>query len=189
MSGVYVSDASRRSTHGNAYLTGIGRGRRIVLFDTLVDRLSVVEAEAVLAHEIGHRMLGHIWKGILASALASFLVFALAGRLRDVSALYGAFGFSGASDAALLVLLIFFAPPLLVPFSPIVSWRSRRNEYQADRFAAVAVGSPSPLSQALLTLSTQNLSNFTPSRLYALFNYSHPSLAQRLAALATVGSE
>jgi len=178
-----VMDGSRRSRHSNAFFTGIGRFRRIVLYDTLVSQLNDEELEAVLAHEIGHYRLGHVPRLLVASALTSFTLFFLFGKLADQRWFLAAFGFSSAGIGPLLLLTLIFGGALSFWLSPLANWRSRCFEYQADRFAAQAVGSPQPLVNALRKLTERNLSNLTPHPAYSWFHYSHPTLWEREQAL------
>jgi STE24 endopeptidase len=181
--GVFVMDGSRRSSHSNAYFTGIGRTKRIVLYDTLVEKMGEEELAAVLAHEIGHEKLRHVIKRTIASAAASFAAFFLLDRMTGWDALYAAFGFAGASKHALLLILGLISGPATFFLVPALSAWSRRDEYAADRYAARAVG-PGPLSSALIRLNRDNASNLWPHRLYSAWYYSHPTLVERLSAIA-----
>ena len=185
--GIYTMDGSRRSRHSNAYFTGIGRLRRIVIFDTLIDTLSTDELEAVLAHEIGHWKHGHIRRRLVTSIALSLALFALAGTALSWRPLYTAFGLSGPSLHGLIFLLIFFAAPFTSFFTPAANAVSRKHEYQADRFAAAQTGGPAAMRSALIQLSRDNLSNLTPHPAYSFWHYSHPAPAERLAALAPDG--
>ena len=183
--GIYTMDGSRRSRHSNAYFTGIGRLRRIVIFDTLIDTLSIDELEAVLAHEIGHWKHGHIRRGLIISVAVSLILFALAGIALEQPPLYRAFGLNGPSLHGLIFLLTFFAAPFTSFLTPLANALSRHHEYQADRFAAARTGGPAAMRAALLQLSRDNLSNLTPHPAYSAWHYSHPAPAERLAALGT----
>jgi STE24 endopeptidase len=179
-------DASRRSKHSNAYFTGIGRVKRIVLFDTLLEQMSDDEIIGVLAHEAGHWKLGHIWKRLLTMELVSLAVFWLAWQLLDWGGLAGWFGLDTLSFVAQLVLLGFLASLVSFPLTPLSTGLSRRHEWQADRFAVELTGDPVPLARALLKLCKENLSNLHPHPLYAWFYYSHPPVVARIARLCGV---
>ncbi len=181
--GIFVVDSSRRSGHSNAYFTGLGGAKRIVLYDTLVSTNTEEEIVSVLAHEIGHEKRGHVKKGLALSIALSLFGFALLGLLSPWQPFYAAFGFAGAGSAALLVLVALCAGPCTFFLQPLLSMRSRRQEYEADRFAVQAVGSAAGLRSALLRLSRENLSTLSPHPLYSFIHYSHPTLAERIAAL------
>ena len=181
--GIFVVDSSKRSRHSNAYFTGLGRAKRIVLFDTLVGSHSEEEIVSVLAHEIGHEKRNHIKKGLAISVAASLLGFWILSLVLPWAPLYQAFGFSQPGYHSLLVLLAFFSGPLTFFLEPLFSLRSRRQEYEADRFAVQGVGSAAGMKAALLRLGKDNLSNLSPHPLYSFIHYSHPTLAERLAAL------
>ncbi len=184
--GIYVMDGSRRSRHSNAYFTGIGRFRRIVIFDTLIESLTADELEAVLAHEIGHWKHGHIRQRLLIGIVINFAVFIAAGWALEWEPLFRAFGFNRVSLHGLIVVLTFFSAPITAFFSPLINGWMRKHEYQADSYAARQTGSSKTLSDALITLSCDNLSNLTPHPAYSFWHYSHPSLAERLKALASL---
>jgi len=181
--GIFVVDSSKRSRHTNAYFTGLGRAKRIVLFDTLVSSHTEEEIVSVLAHEIGHEKRHHVRNGLLLSAAVSLVGFWILSLLLHWTPLYEAFGFAQPGYPALLVLLAFCSPPFTFWLQPLFSLRSRRQEYEADRFAVKGVGSAAGLKSALLRLSRDNLSNLSPHPLYSFFHYSHPTLAERIAAL------
>ena len=181
--GIYIMDGSRRSSHSNAYFTGFGKARRIVLFDTLINSLSEEEIEGVLAHEIGHFKKKHIIKNLLSSLIIAFILFYLLSVLSSYAPLYGAFGFSEASFPALLVILSFCLGPISFFAKPLFTIQSRKNEYEADQFAVDVVGSAEPLKNALINLGKENLSNLTPHPLYSFFHYSHPVLSERIKAM------
>ncbi|HZV80977.1 MAG TPA: M48 family metallopeptidase [Geobacteraceae bacterium] len=180
---VMQMDASKRSKHSNAYFTGIGKVKRIVLYDTLIRQMTHGEIVAVLAHEIGHWKKGHIWKRLL---LAELLVLAgswLAFRMLAWDGLPALLGYGHLSLAARLVILGFVASLVMFPLTPLSSWLSRRDEYEADRFASDLTGDPCSLATALVKLSAENLSNLHPHPLYARFYYSHPPVVERVASL------
>jgi STE24 endopeptidase len=183
MKGIFVVDASKRSSHSNAYFTGLGRAKRIVLFDTLVASSSKEEILSVLAHEIGHEKKNHVKKGIALSLALSLIGFWIISLLLPYLPLYQAFGFHRSGYHAILILLAFCSGPFTFFLQPLFSIWSRRHEYEADRFAVHGVGSAAGMISALLRLSRENLSNLTPHPLYSFFHYSHPTLAERIAAL------
>jgi STE24 endopeptidase len=182
VSGIFVMDGSRRSKHSNAYFTGLGRVKRIVLFDTLVAQMGEDELLAILAHEIGHEKKRHVLKMTAASIAMSFLGFWILDRLMGWEALYAAFGFASASKHALLLILALVSGPATFFLTPAFAAWSRAHEYQADAYAAQAAGAES-LASALLRLNRENASNLWPQRLYSAWYYSHPALRERLAAL------
>ena len=178
-------DASRRSKHSNAYFTGIGRVKRIVLFDTLLEQMSDDEIIGVLAHEAGHWKLGHIWKRLLSMELVSLVICWLAWQLLGWGGLPGWFGFAQLSFVAQVVLLGFLASLVSFFLAPLASALSRRHEWQADRFARELTGDAAPLARALVKLCKENLSNLHPHPLYAWFYYSHPPVVARIARLSS----
>jgi STE24 endopeptidase len=180
--GLYVMDASRRSTHGNAYFTGFGKAKRIVFFDTLLQNHTPDEILSILAHELGHYKLGHIGQRVAESAVLTLLGFAVL-YWAFASGLTGQFGLPGDPGLVLILILIALGPVLHL-ISPLTSFLSRRAEYQADGFAKAMAG-PEPMISALTRLSRDNLSTLTPDRLYALFYYSHPPVPARIARLKT----
>ncbi|MGJ3243828.1 MAG: M48 family metallopeptidase [Opitutales bacterium] len=182
---IQVMDGSKRSGHSNAFFTGFGRFRRIVLFDTLMNQLKPEALEAVLAHEIGHYRLGHIPKLLGMAALTSFLGFAAMGWLARQPAFLTAFGFDPEPVSAAPILLLFSLCSGVVTFwfAPLTNRLSRKHEYAADRFAREAVDGPDPLIEALRTLSRENLSNLMPHPVYSAFYYSHPTLLEREQSL------
>ncbi len=176
-------DASRRSRHGNAYFTGIGKVKRIVLFDTLLEKLSINEALAVLAHEIGHWKKGHIWKRLVKTELMSLIFFWVAWYCLDQGWLPSLLGQGELSFFSQLIILGFAASILFFPLAPLSSWLSRRDEWQADAFACNLHGEPRDLASALVNMSRDNLANLHPHPLFAWFYYSHPPLVERVARL------
>ncbi|RLB65033.1 MAG: M48 family peptidase [Deltaproteobacteria bacterium] len=176
-------DASRRSKHSNAYFTGIGRVKRIVLFDTLLEQMTDDEIIGVLAHEAGHWKLGHIWKRLLTMELVFLAACWLAWQLLAWDGLPGLFGLDQISFVGQVVLLGFLASLISFPLTPLSSVLSRRHEWQADRFALDLTGESLPLAQALVKLCKENLSNLHPHPLYAWFYYSHPPVVARIARL------
>ncbi len=181
---IQVMDGSRRSRHANAFFTGFGKFRKIVLYDTLISQLSEVELEAVLAHEIGHHRRKHIPQRLVWAAVTSLIAFGLIGYLAKGGALGVTFGFpSGTSVAPTLLLFALISPAVLFWTTPLGNLWSRKHEYEADAYARDAVGDPGPLIGALRKLSEKNLSNLNPHPWYSTFHYSHPTLVEREQAL------
>jgi STE24 endopeptidase len=186
---IEVMDGSKRSRHSNAFFTGFGRFRKIVLFDTLIAQLTEPEVESVLAHEIGHYKKRHIIKMLGVSIASVFVAFAAIAWLAGQQWFYRAFGFEHQAGFAAtnvvpaILLFALLAETLGFWFSPLIRIWSRRFEYEADAFARVAMGEKQSLIQALRKLSEKNLSNLTPHPLYSGFYYSHPTLLEREHAL------
>ncbi len=185
---VQVMDGSKRSRHSNAFFTGFGQFRKIVLFDTLIQQLTEPELEAVLAHEIGHFKKRHIPKMLAASALGSLAGFYLISLLAAQAWFYWSFGFEPGALVAALLLFGLLSGVVTFYFSPVAHWWSRRYEYQADAFAAEVMSEARSLIGALRKLNEKNLSNLTPHPFYSGFYYSHPTLLEREQALGMVGS-
>jgi STE24 endopeptidase len=181
--GVFVVDGSRRSAHGNAYFTGIGRHKRIVFFDTLLERLEHSEVEAVLAHELGHFRLKHVRKRLLASIATSFAGLALLGWLTGQQAFYTALGVPAPSTHAALLLFVLVVPVFTFFATPLGSSWSRRHEFEADGFAA-RYSSARELAAALVKLYRDNANTLTPDPVYSAFYYSHPPALVRITRLA-----
>lgn len=184
---IEVMDGSKRSGHSNAFFTGFGRFRRIVLFDTLVAQLSPEELEAVLAHEVGHYRRGHIPKMLAVSAALQFGGFATIAWLAQSPWFNPAFGFPPGELAPAFLLFGLLSGLVTFWFSPLGNVVSRKHEYEADRFARDAVGGPAPMVAALRKLAQRNLTNLTPHPWYSGFHYSHPTLVERERALLAAG--
>ncbi|HNQ86242.1 MAG TPA: M48 family metallopeptidase [Deltaproteobacteria bacterium] len=189
LKGLFKMDASTRSRHSNAYFTGIGRSKRIVLFDTLLNTHSAEEISAVLAHELGHLTKGHIRKQLAASIIVSLLVLYAASKLLAWPHLYETFGFEGPVPYAGLFLLSLVARPFTFFFVPAGSMISRWFERQADVYAWQLTGTTTPLVQALKRLARENLANLHPHPFYAWFYYSHPPLVDRIETLQRLGGQ
>ena len=181
-SGVFVVDGSRRSAHGNAYFTGIGRHKRIVFFDTLLKQLASPEIEAVLAHELGHFRLRHVRQRLLVSFVTMLVGFALLGWLAGKPGFYRALGVPTPSTHAALILFALVVPVALFFTTPLGSLWSRRHEFAADRFASQHA-SARELASALVKLYRENASTLTPDPVYTAFYYSHPPALERIARL------
>jgi STE24 endopeptidase len=180
--GLYVMDASRRSGHSNAYFTGFFRPR-IVLFDTLVEQMTVDETAAVLAHEIGHYQARHVHRRLalgLAVQLASLWVLSVLVRWPP---LFAAFGFAAPTLEAAVALASLCGGAFTFFLAPLSSLVSRRHEYEADRRSVAIARAPQALRSALVKLNGENLSNLHPHPWYSAWHYSHPTLLERLAAL------
>ncbi len=183
-SGLFVMDGSKRSAHGNAYFTGFGRAKRIVFFDTLLEKLAPAEVEAVLAHELGHYKRRHVWKRIGLLALATFGFLWLLGMLIDAPWFYAGLGMTSQGTATALVLFSLAIPAFTFPLSPLMSALSRRHEYEADAYAAQQTRA-GDLVAALVKLYRDNAATLTPDPLYSTFYDSHPPAAARIAHLQT----
>jgi STE24 endopeptidase len=182
---VYVMDGSKRSAHGNAYFTGLGREKRIVFFDTLLQSLTTAQVEAVLAHELAHFKLKHIPQRLLVSGLSTFLGFALLGWLARQDWFYGALGVHRPSNAAALLLFVLAIPAFTWVLTPLAAAWSRRHEFQADAFAALH-SDGKELATALVSLYRENASTLTPDPLHSAFYDSHPPPVARIARLDPV---
>ncbi|HTX24071.1 MAG TPA: M48 family metallopeptidase [Steroidobacteraceae bacterium] len=185
--GVFVVDSSRRTAHGNAYFTGVGRSKRIVFFDSLLERLGAAEIEAVLAHELGHFRLKHIRQGLILSAAASLAGLALLGWLAHQGWFYAALGVHAPSAASALLLFLLVAPVFLFFLTPLTASWSRRHEFAADRFAAEHANA-ADLAAALVKLYRDNATTLTPDRINSAFYDSHPPALARIAYLNQLAS-
>jgi STE24 endopeptidase len=185
--GLFVMDGSKRSAHGNAYFTGFGKSRRIVFFDTLLSKLSPTEIEAVLAHELGHFKHKHIVKRLGMSLISSFVMFALLGWLSQQAWFYTGLGvtpLANGNNGMALLLFFLVIPVFTFLLTPVTSWMSRRDEFEADRFAA-SQSQASDLVSALVKLFNDNAATLTPDPVHSAFYDSHPPAAIRIRALAT----
>jgi len=183
--GIQVMDGSRRSNHSNAFFTGLGKGRKIALFDTLINQLNEKELEAVLAHEIGHYKLKHVPKMIIWSFGLTLAGLYLLDLIAQQSEFVKAFGFpsEGYGFGPAFILFLLLSSNITFWLTPISSFWSRKFEYQADKFAASVIGSNLPMVTALRRLNEKNLSNLTPHPLYSGFHYDHPTLIERETSL------
>ncbi len=184
--GLFVMDGSKRSAHGNAYFTGIGKAKRIVFFDTLIEKLEPLEVEAVLAHELGHFKRQHIRKRLLVSFALSFVILAILGWVSAQPWFYLGLGVTpdmgGYNGGLALALIILVAPVFGFFFTPLGSLASRKHEYEADHFAAEK-SSATALISALVKLYQDNASTLTPDPIYTAFYSSHPPAPLRIAHL------
>jgi STE24 endopeptidase len=181
--GIFEVDAGKRSRHSNAYFTGLGRSKRIVLFDTLLATHSHDEIVAVLAHEIGHWKLRHVLKQLILMEVVALAGFFLVYLLMGWPFLYETFGFAGPLPYAGLLLAAIMLKPAAFFLTPIGAAVSRTYERDADRYVLGLVGSTRFLAQALKRLAKENLTNLHPHPTYVAFYYSHPPLAQRVERL------
>jgi len=182
--GLYVMDGSKRSSHGNAFFAGFGTAKRIVLFDTLVSRLQPAEVEAVLAHELGHYKLRHILKGMALSWGFSFVLLLALGLLAGRPWFYEGLGMDTATLPVALALFMLVVPEFTFFAQPLLSLFSRKNEYEADRYAAKNADA-AELVRALVKLYHDNSATLTPDPLHSAYYDSHPPAAMRIARLRT----
>ena len=187
--GIFTMDGSRRSTRANAFFTGFGRFRRIVFFDTLLERLTTAEIVAVLAHEIGHWRLKHIPVMVGLSVLQTGLLFFLLSRFLDNPGLFAAFGMEHLSVYGSVVFFGFLYTPIATLLAVGVNGLSRRHEYQADRFAVHTGADAESLISGLKKLSVSNLANLTPHPVNVRLSHSHPPVLERIAALRQVSAD
>jgi STE24 endopeptidase len=181
-SGLFVMDGSKRSAHGNAYFTGFGRAKRIVFFDTLLEKLAPQEIEAVLAHELGHFKHRHVIKRIALSAALSLAFLWLLGQLIEQTWFFAGLGVGAGGTAMGLLLFSMVLPVFLFPLAPLTSGLSRKHEYEADAYAAQQTAA-TDLIAALVKLYRDNAATLTPDPLHSLFHDSHPPASQRIARL------
>jgi STE24 endopeptidase len=177
-----VMDCSRRSSHGNAYFTGFGAAKRVVFFDTLLDRLDTDEIEAVLAHELGHFKHKHVIKRIALMFIVSFFGLALLGWLVNQPWFYADLGVATPSNYMALLLFILVSPVFTFLFRPLLAGYSRKNEFEADEYAATH-SNAKHLIEALVKLYRDNASTLTPDPLHSAFYDSHPPASIRIAKL------
>ena len=187
-SGLFVMDGSKRSNHGNAYFTGLGKSKRIVFFDTLLSRLQGGEIEAVLAHELGHFKHRHVMKRIVLMFSLSLGFLAVLGQLMTADWFYRGLGVSTQNTALALILFFLVVPVFTFLLTPLSSLLSRRHEFEADRYAAEHA-SASELTNALVKLYEDNAATLTPDPLHSLFYDSHPPAALRIAHLAQLSAQ
>lgn len=187
--GLFVMDASKRSGHSNAYFSGFGKAKRIVLYDTLINSMASDELASVLGHELGHFKLKHIAKRLLMLIPLDFLVLFALYKLAQLPLLYEGFGFrylqeqiSSVQFLGLFLAIIIWGSISEI-FSPISNMSSRKHEFQADRFAAEVCGTGEHLITGLIKLNSENLSELFPPKIYVFWNFSHPTLVERVKAL------
>jgi len=180
--GLFVMDGSKRSAHANAYFTGFGKNRRIVLFDTLISQLTPEQLEAVLAHEIGHYQCKHLQKRLIMMAGISLALLWVLFQLLNAPWFYSGLGVNYATPATALALFSLAMPLCLLPLTPLNNALSRKHEYEADAYAAKH-SSARELIDALITMYRENAATLTPDALYSLFHDSHPPATLRIAHL------
>jgi STE24 endopeptidase len=181
-SGIFTMDGSKRSAHSNAYFTGLGKAKRIVLFDTLIEQMNVEQGLAVLAHEMGHYKMHHIKRMLLVQTVFLFVGLYVLSLLLNASWFFSAFGLAPSHHAA-LVLFSIVSGPATFYLAPLMNRLSRRHEYEADCFAARTLDQTKPMEEALINLTVKNLSNLNPHPWYSAYHYSHPTAAERISAL------
>lgn len=186
---LFVMDGSKRSSKSNAFFTGFGKHKRIALFDTLIEKHTVPEIVAVLAHEIGHFKKKHILQGMVIGILHTGVMFYLLSIFLSHQGLFEAFYLENAAATPVYAGLIFFVmlfSPINMILSVFMQIFSRKNEFEADRYAAETTGDPESMVSALKKLSAHNLSNLTPHPLYVFLNYSHPPVLERIRAIRAI---
>lgn len=181
--GIYQMDASKRTRHTNAYFSGLGKAKRIVLFDSLIQSHDLEEIVAILAHEIGHLKKNHIKKQLVITSFVSLLLFYLAAKLLTFNLMYESFGFLNMPHYVGLFLVSVLWGPTSAFLSPMGMAISRKFEKEADLYSFQRLKSAKPLAIALKKMARENLSNLTPHPLYVWFNYSHPPLLERVQFL------
>lgn len=185
--GLFVMDGSARSSHGNAYFTGFGSSKRVVFFDTLLERLNADEIEAVLAHELGHFRHHHVIKRIALMFFVSFIGLAMLGWLMNQDWFYAGLGIEQASNYMALLLFLLVSPVFLFLLRPLMASYSRKNEFEADDYAAKHANAQN-LVEALVKLYRDNASTLTPDPLHSAFYDSHPPASIRISKLAAYTS-
>ena len=181
-SGLFVMNGSLRSNHGNAYFTGFGKSKRIVFFDTLLEKLTPNEIEAVLAHELGHFHHEHVKKRIALMFLMSFIGLYILGNLKESAWFYEGLGVYSLNDANGILLFLLVSPLFVFFIRPIIAYYSRKNEFEADEYAC-KFSKPEDLKQSLIKLYRDNASTLTPDPLHSSFYDSHPPALMRINAI------
>ncbi len=188
VSRVFKMDASKRSRHTNAYFSGIGRVKRIILYDTLLEKMNHDEILSVLAHEAGHWKKKHVLKMIVATEMLSFIGIYISFMILQTDFLTYLFQIKHGTFFAKIVVLGFIGSIVFFPFIPLGNYFSRRFEKKSDRFASQLIGNPESMVSALIKLSKDNLLNLHPHSLYAAFYYSHPPVVERIKTINTMRS-
>lgn len=186
MAGIFTIDGSKRSAHSNAFFAGIGKTRRIVLFDTLMSNLSNDQIIAVLAHEMGHNVKKHILKGLIISTFTSLVGFYLLSLCLNWPPFFHAFGVPTPNLQVGFVLFGLLSSVFTFPLNPLMKWFSRKNEYESDAFSVEVTRDKPGMKEALVNLSKDNLSNLTPHPWYSFYHYSHPTTTERVAAIDAI---
>ncbi len=184
--GIFSMDGSKRSAHSNAYFTGIGKTKRIVLFDTLIEQMTIDHGLAVLAHEMGHYKMRHIRRMLVVQTVFLFCGLYVLSLLVNYKPLFGAFGLDNPSNAGALVLFSLLSGPATFFLGPLINLLSRKHEYEADRFAVKTLRNRRPMEEALINLTIKNLSNLTPHPWYSAYHYSHPTPTERIGAIRAI---
>jgi STE24 endopeptidase len=184
--GILSMDGSKRSAHSNAYFTGIGKTKRIVLFDTLIAQMTIDQGLAVLAHEMGHYKMKHIRRMLVVQTVFLFCGLYILSLLVNYKPLFGAFGLDNPSNAAALVLFSLLSGPATFYLGPLINLLSRKHEYEADRFAVETLRDHRPMEEALINLTVKNMSNLTPHPWYSAYHYSHPTPTERIGAIRAI---
>lgn len=185
LKGIFIMDGSKRSSKGNAFFTGFGKWKRIALYDTLIEKHTVPELLAVLAHEIGHYKKKHILKHLVISVLSNGLMLFVLSLFINNQRLFDAFKMQNVSIYASLVFVSLLYSPISMIISLFIHSISRRHEFEADAFAAKITGDPESMISALIKLSVDNLSNLTPHPLKVFLEYSHPPVLKRIRSIRT----
>jgi STE24 endopeptidase len=180
--GIFTMDGSKRSAHSNAYFTGIGKSKRIVLFDTLIEQMTSDQGLAVLAHEMGHYKMKHIRRMFIVQTVILLLGLYLLSLLVNYEPFFAAFDLRP-SNAGALVLFSILSGSLTFYLGPLMNLLSRKHEYEADQFAANTLDDGKPMEDALIKLTVKNLANLTPHPWYSAYHYSHPTPMERIAAI------
>jgi len=183
MAGIFTIDGSKRSSHSNAYFAGMGRMRRIVLFDTLMKTMNTSEITAVLAHEMGHNIKKHVQKFLILSFITTLISFWVLSLLMNWEPLFTTFGAGIPSPHKALIIFALFSGYFTFWMTPFTNLLSRKHEFEADRFSVETTHDANSMKSALLKLSRENLSNLTPHPLYSFYHYSHPTTAERIKAV------
>jgi STE24 endopeptidase len=186
MAGIFTIDGSKRSSHSNAFFAGLGAMRRIVLFDTLVEKHSDHEIIAVIAHEIGHNAKKHIQKSLVLSSVVTFGMFYVLAKAIVWPPFFTALGAYEPSVHVGLILFMLFSSVFMFPISPIFTLLSRINEFEADEFSVMTTRNKEHLKSALVKLTKENLGNLTPHPWYSAYHYSHPTTLERVKAIDAV---
>lgn len=182
-SGIFTMDGSKRSSHSNAYFTGVGRSKRIVLFDTLLEQMTLDQGLAVLAHEMGHYKMKHVRRMLVVQSVLLLAGLYVLSLLVHYAPFFRAFGLEQPSNYAALVLFSLLAGPATFYLTPLLNFLSRKHEYEADRFSAETLKDGKPMEEALVRLTVKNLSNLTPHPWYSAYHYSHPTTLERVRAI------
>jgi STE24 endopeptidase len=185
ISKISIMDASKRSSKLNAYFTGFGKFKQIVLYDTLVDKCTEEEVVAVLAHEIGHNKYKHMWTGFLQTIIMLSIYVGFLVLLLEVPVFSTAFGFTGSNFGFALVLFTVLMTPIMIPIEFLTAYISRKHEYQADNYAASNY-SKEHMESSLKVLTRENFSNLTPHPLFVKMNYSHPPTVDRIRSIRKI---